>query len=161
MATDTARAVATLRGLTAKFDIGVDSAAPFYGDLCTTVQSAGSDEQYGWLGSMPGIREWLGDRVFKSLRAGNFTLANKEWESSLAIEKKDIADDRLGMYGPVLEQLGQEAAQHPDELLLAAIENGEATVCFDGQYFFDTDHSWGDSGTQDNDLSYNASDPTP
>ena len=152
MAVDTGRAVATLRGLTAKFDAGMETAQPFYPDVCTTVNSTGADEQYGWLGSMPGVREWLGDRSFKSLRGAKFTLENKKWETSVAIEKDDIDDDRLGMYGPVLEQLGQEAAQHPDELLITAIEAGESTACFDGQFFFDTDHSWGDSGTQDNDL---------
>ena len=160
MALDTARAVATLRGLTAKFDAGADAAQPYYPNLCTIVPSNGSDEQYGWLGSMPGMQEWLGDRQFKSLRSGNFTLANKKWESSIAIEKDDIEDDRLGMYGPVLEHLGQEAALHPDELLLSAIEAGESTACFDGQYFFDTDHTWGDSGTQDNDLTYAAASGT-
>lgn len=152
MALDTARAVATVRGLTAKFDIGVSGGAPFYPNLCTIVPSTGSDEKYGFLGAMPGVREWLGDRQFQSLRAGDYTLANKEWESSVNIQKNDIDDDRLGMYGPVLEQLGMEAAYHPDELLITAIEAGESTACFDGQYFFDTDHSWGESGTQDNDL---------
>jgi phage major head subunit gpT-like protein len=156
MATDTARAVATLRGLTSKFDAGMQAATPFYPQVCTTVQSNGSDEQYGWLGGMPGMREWLGDRQFNTLRAGNFTLLNKEWESSVGIDKNDIDDDRLGMYGPVLEQLGLEAAMHPDELLISMLEGGESAACFDGQYFFDTDHSWGDSGTQDNDLTYAA-----
>jgi phage major head subunit gpT-like protein len=152
MALDTARTVATLRGLTAKFDAGAEKAAPLYPTLCTMVPSAGADEKYGFLGAMPGMREWLGDRQFQTLAGGDYTLANKEWESSVAIQKKDIKDDRLGMYGPVLEQLGLEAAYHPDELLVTAIEAGESTACFDGQYFFDTDHSWGSSGTQDNDL---------
>lgn len=152
MALDTARAVATLRGLTGKFDTGMNSGEPFYPNLCTMVTSQGADEKYGFMGAMPGVREWLGDRQFQSLRAGDYTLANKKWESSIAIEKDDIEDDRLGMYGPVLEQLGQEAAYHPDELLVTAIEAGESTACFDGQFFFDTDHAWGDSGSQDNDL---------
>lgn len=156
MAVDTSRAVATLRGLTAKFDAGIQAAQPFYPTLCTVVQSTGADEQYGWLGGMPGVREWLGERQFNTLRAGNFTLANKEWENSVGILKNDIDDDRLGMYGPVLEQLGMEAAMHPDELLITLLEAAESTACFDGQYFFDTDHSWGDSGTQDNDLTYAA-----
>lgn len=156
MALDTGRAVATLRGLTAKFDAGIESAQPFYPSLCTIVPSTGADEQYGWLGAMPGVREWLGDRQFQTIRGANFVLANKKWENSVAIEKDDIDDDRLGLYGPVLEQMGQEAALHPDQLLVEAIEAGESTACFDGQYFFDTDHSWGDSGTQDNDLTYAA-----
>lgn len=162
MAVDTAGAVATLRGLTAKFRIGYESAAPFYPTLCYTQQSMGADEQYGFLGAMPGMREWLGDRQFAKLRAGNFTIVNKQFEGSVEIEKKDIDDDRLGMYGPVLENLGAEAAHHPDELLLDLITAGDVTACFDGQYFFDTDHSWGDSGTQSNDLTYAAAtDTTP
>lgn len=156
MALDTARAVATLRGLTAKFDIGMEQASPFYPEVCTQVTSQGADEKYGFMGAMPGMREWLGDREFQSLRAADYTLANKEYESSVKIEKNDIDDDRLSMYGPVLEQLGQEAAHHPDELLLSLITGGEAAACFDGQYFFDTDHAWGSSGTQSNDLSATA-----
>lgn len=156
MSLGTARAVATLRGLTAKFDIGVQAAAPFYPTICTIVPSVGADEKYGFMGAMPGVREWVDDRIFQGLRAADYTLANKEWESSVRIEKNDIDDDRLGMYGPVLEQLGAEAAQHPDELLITAIEAGESTACFDGQYFFDTDHAWGESGSQSNDLTYAA-----
>jgi len=160
MALDTARAVATLRGLTAKFDMAVEQAAPFYPEVCTMVQSDGADEKYGFMGAMPGVREWTDDRVFNQLRAADYTLANKEWESSVRIEKNDIDDDRLGMYGPVLEQLGQEAAHHPDELLLTLITGGESAACFDGQYFFDTDHVWGESGTQSNDLTYAAASGT-
>lgn len=160
MALDTARAVATLRGLTAKFDIGMEQSAPFYPDVCTMVDSQGADEKYGFLGAMPGMKEWIGDRQFQTLRAADYTLVNKEYESSVNIDKNDIDDDRLGMYGPVLQQLGMEAAHHPDELLLSLIVAGESTACFDGQYFFDTDHSWGDSGSQSNDLTYAAASGT-
>jgi phage major head subunit gpT-like protein len=152
MPINTAAATATLRGLTAKFDMGVQAATPLYPELCTTFPSKGADERYAALGAMPGVREWVGDRIFNELRAADFTLANKQWESSLSVKKTDIADDRLGMYGPLLEQMGQEAALHPDQLFMEALVAGESQVCFDGQYFFDTDHSMGDSGTQDNDL---------
>jgi phage major head subunit gpT-like protein len=56
------------------------------------------------------------------------------------------------MYGPLMEDLAVEASYHPDELFFTTLVNGESTTCFDGQFFFDTDHSWGDSGTQSNDL---------
>ena len=159
MALDTARTVATLRGLTAKFDNAVKGATPFYPTLCTTVPSRGADEDYGFLGSMPGVREWLGDRVFNSLRGARYSLVNKKWESSILIEKDDIDDDRLGMYNLSFSQLGVEAAHHPDELLFDIVTGGESAECFDGQNFFDTDHLWGDSGSQSNDLTYNAADP--
>jgi len=158
MALDTAAAVAKLRSLTATFDNGVRAAQPFYPTLCTTMTSDGADEEYGGLGNAPGMREWLGDRVFNSLRAGKFTIDNKTWESSLGIEKERIDDDRMGIYGPLMEQLAAEASYHPDELLIDLIEAGESTACFDGQYFYDNDHVWGDSGTNDNLLTYDASD---
>lgn len=156
MALDTAKATVTLRTLTKKFDNSLTSATPFYPRVCNVIPSDGYDEAYGMLGNMPGMQEWLGDRKFKELRAATFTIANKHWESSLLIKKTDIADDRMGMYGPLMEQLGTEAAYHPDELFFLALIAGETAACFDGQTFFDTDHAWGDSGTHDNDLTATA-----
>lgn len=160
MTLDTAKAVGTLRSLTTKFDNAVQSAQPFYPELCYIAPSNGLDEEYGFLGNMPAVREWVGDRVFNELRGARFTITNKHWEDSLAIKKTDIRDDRLGLYSLPMEQMGVEAALHPDELFLTTLLAGASTACFDGQYFFDTDHSWGDSGTQSNDLTYNATDHT-
>lgn len=160
MALDTAKATVTLRTLTKKFDNAIQAATPFYPQICTIVQSDGLDESYGMLGKMPGVREWLGDRQFNELRAGTFTIVNKHWENSLLIKKTDIADDRMGMYGPVMQDLAIEAAYHPDELFFTTMVNGESTACFDGQFFFDTDHAWGASGSQSNDLTYAAATST-
>lgn len=152
MAIDIASAQVKLRDLTAKFDNRVAAATPFYPSVCYDASSVRTSEKYGWIGNMPGMREWLGERQFSELRAANFVLENKHWESSLLIKKTDLADDNLGQYGPVLEQLGIEAAHHPDELWFSVLEQGESTACFDGQFFFDTDHVWGNSGTQSNDI---------
>lgn len=163
MALDTAKAEVILRDLTVKFDNAVEAATPFYPQVCTEVQSTGRDEKYAMLGNMPGVREWIGDRKVKQLRAADFTIENKHWESTLGIAKRDIRDDRMGLYGPLLEQLAAEATHHPDELLFSLLENGGSTLCFDGQNFYDTDHAWGDSGTQSNIVSEDittANDPT-
>jgi phage major head subunit gpT-like protein len=156
MSLNTAAALAKLRSLTAKFDAGIEAARPFYPEVCTVVPSDGADEEYGWIDGIPAMSEWLGDRIFHSLRGANFTLANKTWENSVEIDRDRIEDDRLGMYGPVLEQLGMEAEHHPDSLLITLMKGAESAACFDGQYFFDTDHSWGDSGSQSNDLTATA-----
>jgi len=42
-------------------------------------------------------------------------------------------------------------------LLQPLIINGSSAVCYDGQYFFDTDHSEGDSGVQANSISVDIS----
>lgn len=160
MSLNTAKYISTQRDLTQKFREGAMAATPFYPTLCTEVQSTGQDEKYGILGSMPGVREWLGDRQFKKLRAGDFTIANREWENSVEFEKNDIDDDRVGLMTNLATDFGAEAMLHPDELLIEALVAGEDTACFDGQNFFDTDHAWGDSGSQDNDLSATAATST-
>lgn len=152
MALDTAKAIAASRSLTAKFNLESSAVKTWYPTISTIAPSDGADESYGILGSMPSVREYLGDRQYSKLRGATYTLANKEWEASLEIEKKDIADDRLSLYDGAVTSLAQRAARHPDKLLMTAIVNGESTACFDGQYFFDTDHAWGSSGNQDNDL---------
>jgi phage major head subunit gpT-like protein len=158
MALDTAKATVTLRDLTVTFDGAVRTAMAnvFYPTVSTIINSTGADEKYAWLGSMPTVREWLGDRAFKELRAANFVLENKHWESSLLIKKTDIDDDRLGMYDMLMPDMGARAVQHPDKLLFDVIVGGESAECWDGQNFFDTDHAWGSSGAQDNDLTFDA-----
>lgn len=153
MSLDTAAAVATLRSLTAMFDNKVKETTPFYPTLCSVIPSNGADEEYGMLGSVPAIREWLSDRQFHTARAAKFTIVNKLWESSISIQKTHMADDRMGLYTTQFKSLATRAVRHPDKLLLGSlVVNASTDLCLDGQAFFDTDHSWGDSGTQDNDL---------
>lgn len=160
MTLNTAKAQVVMRDITAKFDNAVKAANPFYTKVCTINPSNGTDEKYAFLGNMPGVSEWKGDRQFKQLASADFTITNKHWESSLLVSKNDIKDDRLGMYGPLVEDLAAEATYHPDELWFETLVAGKSTACFDGQYFFDTDHVWGDSGTQSNDLTYDATSHT-
>lgn len=147
----TAAAITNLSRLTKRFDIGVRNATPFYPRIATIVQSEGRDEEYGLMGQVPAVREWLADRQFKTPRAAEFTIINKLFEVSERIEKVDIEDARLLKYGPRLELLGQRMAKYPDKLILGTlVANSQTSLCLDGQYFHDTDHSWGDSGTQSN-----------
>lgn len=157
MALTTAALATASRLITAKFDKAVRAASPYYPNIATVVQSESAEEKYGWLGDMPGVREWLGDRIFKQIRAADYELKNKHWESSLLVSKTDVADARLLKYGMMIDALAAEASYHPDELMFSAMVAGETTgLCFDGQLFYDTDHVWADSGTQSNDLTYAA-----
>lgn len=157
MALTTAALATASRLITARFDMAIRAASPFYPRMATVVPSTNAEEKYGWIGSMPGVREWFGDRVFNQLRAADYELANKHWESSLLVSKNDVADARVLKYGTLVDQLAAEASYHPDELMFTVMVAGETTgLCSDGQLFYDTDHAWGSSGTQSNDLTYAA-----
>ena len=104
------------------------------------VASSAAMEIYGWVGLFPSMREWLGARVVNSLKASSFTIVNKTFESTIAIDRNDMADDRYGIYKPVFAETGYLAAMHPEELIFQLLVNGFTGKCFDGQNFFDTVH---------------------
>lgn len=160
MAITTAKVQAVTRGITQSFDNGVRTGTPLYNSLCTIVPSSSRDESYGWIGDVPKMREFLGERQYDQLRAFNYQLANKTFEQSLGVDRHDIEDDRYAHYSNIAEAMGREATRHPDELLVNLMTAAESAVCYDGQFFYDTDHAAGDSGTQSNKTTFNATDHT-
>lgn len=112
--------------------------------------STNDTESYNWLGLLDGLREWIGPREVKALAAYSFTLKNKKYEKTVAIPREAVEDDQLDQYGDVIRQIAVQTALHPEKQLIDLLNAGFATACYDGQFFFDTDHSEGDSGTQSN-----------
>ena len=113
------------------------------------VPSSTRVEEHGWLGQFPSLREWVGERVIRGIEEHGYRVANKKFESTIEVARDDIEDDQYGVYNPMFEELGRSAAAHPCELIYGGLKAGFATECFDGQYFFDTDHPVAD-GTQSN-----------
>ncbi|MDX9860892.1 MAG: Mu-like prophage major head subunit gpT family protein [Rhodospirillales bacterium] len=135
---------ATLRnlylGFKTSFQNGLGMAPSMWPRVATKVPSTTREETYGWLGKVPNIREWIGDRVVQNLMAHSYAIKNKDWELTLGVDRNDIADDNLGIYTPLFAEMGRSVAAHPDQLVFEMMKAGFATTCYDGQYFFDTDH---------------------
>ena len=134
---------------------GVLSQAPSdYRRIATVVRSTTASNKYGWLGNMPGMREWLGDRVVHGLSEHDYTLTNKPFELTVGVNRDDIEDDNLGVYTPMVEFMASSVGSKPDEMTFAALKDGFTATCFDGQNFFDTDHpvilADGSTGTASN-----------
>jgi phage major head subunit gpT-like protein len=111
-------------------------------------------ETYNWLGMAPVMREWIGGRQAKGFRENGITIKNKTYESTMEVLVDEIRRDKTGQVMLRVSEQARRANAHWASLLTSLIVAGEAAggECYDGQYFFDTDHSEGDSGTQDNDL---------
>ncbi len=134
------------KGFNATFQKGLASFTSLVPQIATIVNSTSSEEIYGWLGDIPKLREWIGDRQIKALAAKGYSIKNRKFEGTIGVSRDDIEDDKLGLYGPRIEMLGQSAAQHPDEILFELINAAFSTNCFDGQFFFDSDHPVGKEG---------------
>lgn len=109
------------------------------------VPSDAAGEDYAWLSRFPKLRKWVGSKAVKNIKAGKYYVANEDWETTIAVKKNDLADDRLGIYRTQTMQAGESAAELHD-IIVDALKNGSFTqLCFDGQYFYDTDHPVGDA----------------
>lgn len=109
-------------------------------------------ETYKWLGMVPQMREWIGARQAHGFRDFGLTITNKDFEATLEVLTKDLRRDKTGQTLIRIGELAKRTLSHDAKLLTALIESGTTATCYDGQFFFDTDHTEGDSGTQDNDL---------
>ena len=114
--------------------------APMYGRVATTVPSSTAENEYGWLKDMPGFREWVGDRVIQSVANDGYKIRNRDFEQTIGVKRNHIEDDNLGIYSTLFTSMGQSAAEFPDSLVWPFLKAGFDTECYDGQYFFDTDH---------------------
>ena len=111
-----------------------------YKRVATVVPSQDREEGYGWLKDIPMIREWFGDRAIVSLQGDGYTIKNRNFELTIGVDGNDIADDRVGIYGPRFQMMGDEVARFPDRLVYGLLKLGFAAKCFDGQPFFDANH---------------------
>jgi len=121
-----------------------------YQKIAMEVPSTTSENQYQWLGEVPGMKEWVDERTLEDLKAWDYTIKNKDWESTIAVDRNTIEDDQLGIIRPRVMSLAVAAKTHPDELVFSLLAQGFSQTCFDGQYFFDTDHPLADGSTQSN-----------
>lgn len=128
------------KGFNTSFNKGLNTAKTFNQEVAMRVTSTGREETYGWMADMPKIREWIGDRNVHNLQLHEYTILNRLFESTVVVSRTVIEDDEYGTFGPILEKMGRDTAVHPDDLVFTLMAQGFNTRCFDGQYFFDTDH---------------------
>lgn len=127
-------------GWSAAFKVGFDGAETHYKDIALVTKSNTAETGYPFLGQMPGLREWLGERRIKQLAVHGFSIKNRKFEETIGVRRTDIEDDVAGVYTPMFEELGRDAARHPDKLIFELVAAGFVTACYDNQNFFDTDH---------------------
>ncbi len=161
-----ANLTALFTGFDVVFQRGFEKPPSYYEQITSVVRSASRQTTYPWLGRTTKFREWLGDRVVQALETHAYTIVNKNFEDTVAIDRNDIEDDTYGAYEPVIEQLGWDTKVHPDMLLFAmikdAIANPNNVVGFDGVPFFSATHPvglMGQAGTSAANLNATGSGP--
>lgn len=124
----------------ARFNAGLAAKKDDWRKVAGFVTSDGASNTYEWLSAFPAFREWVGDRLHKVAKETAFTVTNRKFENTLDIPVTKIEDNAFGMYGDVAQSYGESVSDLMNDLVFGKIGSAISSVCYDGQYFFDTDH---------------------
>jgi phage major head subunit gpT-like protein len=128
-------------GFSAAFKRGLmNSAKPMSPKVAMTVPSSTKEQTYGWMGKLPRIREWVGPRVIQNISESSYAIKEKPFELTVGVDRDDIETDNLGIYSTLFEAMGEATIMDPEQLIWDLLKAGFTTNCYDGQFFFDTDH---------------------
>lgn len=141
------------RAIIGRFYATLAAVAPGWVDLIGfKVDSDQESETYKWLGQIPGLREFVGGRQAKGFTENGITVENIEFEATLEVFVKELERDKTGQIMVRVNEMARRAGTHWATLVSTLINNGAASVCYDGQYFFDTDHKEGKNVTNQSNL---------
>jgi phage major head subunit gpT-like protein len=130
---------------------GAFSSAPTFADrMATTVASSTGVNTYAFMDRVPKMRQWVGERQVQNLKEFGAQIVNQPYELTIAVDRDDIEDDNLGVYSPLMAEMGRQAAKWPDQLLVAALQAGTSGLGFDAQAFFSTTHPLSGSNQSNN-----------
>ena len=123
------------------FNKAFEAAPSLWEKTTMKVPSGSSQNDYTWLSRFPKMIKWLGSKTVKTLAAFKYTVVNDDYEATVEVDRNDIEDDTLGIYAPMAKEAGFSSKQLPDEIDAEIKNNSFTNLCYDGQYFYDTDHS--------------------
>ncbi len=105
-------------------------------DLYTTVPSSAHAERYAWLGDVPLVKEWIGDKTIGALRDYDYEIKNKDFYSGFSIDRNELEDEQISAINPRVQSLAAAVARWPWQLVVDLIINGTTGLAYDGTAFF-------------------------
>lgn len=141
-----------LPGLKTEFDLAYRSRAD-HGvarQLATFITTTVPVQKYGWLGSTPMMREFLDERQPVGLQERQYTIEDKTFEASVAVDRRAIEDDQYDLIRLRIRDLAERVADHQHKLVVEALARGFSALGYDGVAFFHTAHPLGNGQTYSN-----------
>lgn len=141
-----------LPGLKTEFDLAyrqrVDSGIAQL--IATTVTTTNPSQKYAWLGAMPGMQEFVDERKPQGMQEFNYTIEDKVFEASIAVDRKAIEDDQYDLIRLRIRDLAQRVADHQHRMVVESLASGFTASGYDAVSFFNTAHPVGDGTTYGN-----------
>ena len=131
-----ARIAAATNGFRAVYLKAYDGMTPDWLPVAMEVESSSETETYEFLTGLPGMKKLIGEVKLEDLATAGFSLRNEEWENTVPVKRAAIERDTLGIYRPMMAELGTNARNHPRTLVAALLSNGFTALDYTGSAFF-------------------------
>lgn len=118
----------------------------------TVLPSDAPSETHVGIGAVPRMSKFEGERKAVRTSEQKQIVRNEDYEATLEVTADEVLFDHTTQVQKRISGLSQSYTEHWMDLLTDLLVAGESTACADTQFFFDTDHAQGKSGTQSNDL---------
>ena len=126
------------------FNDALRAAGSAYKDVSMEVPSDNPIEQYKWLGELPLMKKWIGDREIAKLEAEGQQITNDDWANGIEVSRDDLRDDKLGLVHPRIRGLAAQGVRAIDGVVFGILNNAFGAAggkTYDGQFLCDTDHT--------------------
>lgn len=121
------------------------TAESIYRRLASVVETDQVVDTQLWLSQNPAMRPWIGPKVLNKYRAESHEIRTKPHEASVMVPKKDIQNDRYGLFRPRINSLADTYGRALDKLsiamLVAGVQGTALGTTYDGENLIDTDHT--------------------
>ena len=74
-------------GVSAAFQGGLGTAESQYEKIAMVVPSGTRENVYPWLGTLPSMQKWAGDRIIRNLKAHKYSIENEKFEMTIAVKR--------------------------------------------------------------------------
>lgn len=132
----------------ARFMQAYKSVTPLWSRIASRMPSTTRVQNYPIHAKLAKLRKWSGERVAQNAKAYAYSITNEKYELTLRVPVEDFEDDQLGIHAATIDDMGEQAAIWPDDLVFAAILANEEG--YDGKAFFANDHALKSGRTIDN-----------
>jgi len=108
--------------------------------VATVINTTQPIQKYGWLGTVPPMREFVDERRPSGLTANAVSIEDKVFESSISVDRRAIEDDQLDLIKLRIRDLATRVAAHRHQIVVETLALGFSETGYDGVSFFNTAH---------------------
>lgn len=152
----------TFAGIKTDFEDAYATAneAATWNQIATEIPTTLPIQDYAFLGRGAVMQEFKARMEAQGVNelGKDYQLSDIIYNAPMMVSRRSLEDDQYGLLKKRTEGLASEPIRHWNQLTFEQLVKGFAKRCYDGQYFFDTDHQEGASGIQSNKFSLSLND---